>query len=96
MLSGDSDFSCRFFSFFFDREFESESGREKIKPVQELSRARQSLFSPVDVSLSEDSLLESLLSDESLLDSLEELCRFFPFFFLSFFDFLSLFFEDSG
>lgn len=34
------------------------------------------------------SLLDSLLSEDSLLESLEELCRFFPFFFLSFLDFL--------
>lgn len=46
-------------------------------------------ISPLDVEeLSDDSLLESLLSEVSLLDSLDELWRFFPLRFLSFFDFL--------
>lgn len=47
-----------------------------------------------DDELSDDSLLESLLSDESLLDSLDELWRFLPLRFLSFFDFFS-FLEPS-
>lgn len=39
-------------------------------------------------------MLVSLLSEDSLLDSLDELCRFFVFFFLSFLDFLLL--RDSS
>jgi hypothetical protein len=57
------------------------------------------LISPEDVDeFSESLLLESLLSDVSLLESLEELWRFLPLRFLSFFDFLresSLDFDGS-
>lgn len=47
------------------------------------------MFLPVDDDeLSDVSLLESLLSDESLLDSLDEMWCFFPLRFLSFLFFL--------
>ena len=47
-----------------------------------------------DDEFSELSVLDSLLSEDSLLESLDELCRFFVFFFLSFLDFLLL--RDSS